>query len=320
MNADIVLIKHYLDQALTGLSAPLYYINDPSSRVYWGFLLSSVGLIMLSFFLRDKGLRVRKVMRAVFSPHYWFNRSTATDVFYLGLSSVLRALLLIPLVGSHLWATIIVARFFQANLGNSPDVVWPLWLIMACYTLVFFIVEDLSRFLLHVAMHKLPFLWHFHRVHHSATVLTPLTVYRVHPLEMTLYFLRSTAVFGLVSGLFVYLFGAKLGGFQILGVDALGFIFCALGANLRHSHIWLGFGKFERWFISPAQHQMHHSKREQHKDINFGTCLACWDRVMGSLVLSPKRRRFAFGLSEPSAAKRRTRIEGVSSLSGAKIF
>ena len=314
MAADLALIQNYLEQALRGLAAPLHYISDPANRLYWGFLLSSVVLIVLTLLLRDRRLRLHVFVRAIFSPSYWFNRSTATDVFYLGLNSVLRTLLLLPLIGSHLWATIVVARFFQGNFGNSPDVEWPLWVIMACYTLVFFIVEDLSRFLLHLAMHKLPFLWRFHRVHHSATVLTPLTVYRVHPLEMSLYFFRSTAVFGLVSGVFVYLFGTKLGGFEILGVDALGFIFCALGANLRHSHIWLGFGKFERWFISPAQHQMHHSKREEHKDINFGTCLACWDRLAGSLVLSPKRRRFAFGLSEPVTRKQASRVDTVSPL------
>jgi len=62
----------------------------------------------------------------------------------------------------------------------------------------------------------------------------------------------------------------------------LGFLFNALGANLRHSHIWLSFGSLERWFISPAQHQIHHSSAEADRDINFGTCLAIWDRLFGS--------------------------------------
>ncbi len=284
------------DAVLEGAQAPLLYILDPARRLYWGFLLSSVLMAILAIYLRKRKVSLRDLRRAFFSPAYWFNRSTATDVAYLCLNSVLRVAVLVPLFGSHLWATIVVARFLQANFGNGPELALPLWSILTLYTLAFFIAEDLSRFGLHLALHKIPLLWRFHRVHHSATVLTPLTVHRVHPVEMLLYFLRGTVVFGVVSGCCVYLFGSRLGGWQIVGVDALGFLFNLMGANLRHSHIWLGFGALERWFISPAQHQIHHSARPEHRDKNFGTCLACWDRWLQSCVYSTARRNFRFGI------------------------
>ena len=45
------------------------------------------------------------------------------------------------------------------------------------------VVADFGFFLSHYLMHKIPILWYFHEVHHSAEVLTPVTVYRTHPVE-----------------------------------------------------------------------------------------------------------------------------------------
>lgn len=299
MEQDIVHLQLFLDRVIEGLAAPLGYVLQPDSRIYWLYLLSSIAMVLVAFGLSGRRLSLDRIRRTFFSTAYWFNRSSVTDVGYLSLNSILKISLLIPLFGTHLWATIYVARFLQSSFGNGPEFDLPVWSVMALYTITFFIVEDFSRFILHYVMHKVPLLWRFHRVHHSATVLTPLTVFRVHPVEMLLYFTRGMWVFGFVSGTFVYLFGSKLSGWQILGVDALGFLFNFFGANLRHSHIWLGFGRLERWFISPAQHQIHHSTLLEHRDKNFGTCLACWDRAMHSLVQSASRRNFRFGLVSP---------------------
>ena len=201
-------------------------------------------------------------------------------------------------VGAQLVVTMAVALTLQRNFGTAAHTAVPWLAIAAMYTVVFFVAEDLSRFLLHRAMHRVPMLWRFHKVHHSATTLTPLTLHRVHPVETCLYYARGIAVFGLVSGVFVYLFGSRLSAIDIMGVDALGFLFNMVGANLRHSHIWLSFGKLERIFISPAQHQIHHSSAVEHTDKNFGTCLAIWDRLTRSSLAAgnnPVRLRFGLG-------------------------
>lgn len=284
-----------------GLTAPLGYPFDPASRIYWLFLVSAAAMALLALYLQSRcgprGGFFALAGRSLFSRRHWFNRSTATDLSLLLGNSTLRALLVIPLLGSHLLATLWVARTLQTHLGNAPD--WQLhWFAIASlYTLTFFLVEDLSRFSLHMAMHRVPFLWRFHRLHHSAQRLTPLTLFRVHPVEMTLYYGRGLVVFGLVSGVFVYLFGRQLSGLDVLGVDILGFAFNFLGANLRHSHIWLTFGPLERWLISPAQHQLHHSAAPEHRDRNFGTTLTLWDRLSGTHIPAGARpRRLVFGL------------------------
>ena len=59
------------------------------------------------------------------------------------------------------------------------------------------------------------------------------------------------------------------------------------GANLRHSHVKLKYPSFlEYIFISPHQHQIHHSDNPIHFNKNMGSKLAIWDWLLGTLVLS----------------------------------
>ena len=280
------------------LFEPFSYLLSPSKRVYWVFLLSALILASVVVAIQHKRFCIRAQLHALFNRGYWFNTSTAVDVVCLFTNNTIRVLLIVPLLGSHLAATIFVGSFLQSTLGDAPDIALSMLAVGVLYTVVFFLLEDMSRFCLHLTMHRVPLLWRLHKLHHSATVLTPLTVHRVHPIEMTLYYLRGMVVFALVSGTFIYLFQGRVHGWQILGVDCLGFLFNFFGANLRHSHIQLSFGVFEKYLISPAQHQIHHSCDTRHVNKNFGTCLACWDRLYGSWVAGKTAEKLTFGLAK----------------------
>lgn len=171
-------------------------------------------------------------------------------------------------------------------------------LLMLLFAFVLFVVNDFTKFLVHFSFHHVPFLWPFHAVHHSANHLTPLTLYRIHPIEFVLNSLRGFLVSVLVSTLFVYLFVNNISVFQIMGVNLFVFIFNLAGSNLRHSPFYLGFGRLERLFISPAQHQIHHSVDIRHFDKNFGSALAIWDGLFKSLLLSKKEQVSGFGLDK----------------------
>ncbi len=279
------------------LTEPVNYIVEPSRRLYWLFILSALVMASIAVTVQQKRFDVSQQLRALTNRHYWLNSSSLTDIGLLFTNNAIRVIILIPLLGSHLAATILVGSALQSSFGDAPNLALPTLLIGFLYTFTFFICEDFSRFGLHLALHKVPWLWRFHRVHHSATTLTPITVHRVHPLEMALYYLRGLIVFGLVSGVFIYLFRGQLHGWEILGVDCLGFLFNFFGANLRHSPIRLSFGALEKWLISPAQHQIHHSNLPQHHDKNFGTCLAIWDRLCDSWVSGRFAGQLRFGLN-----------------------
>ncbi|MCC6140662.1 MAG: sterol desaturase family protein [Nitrospira sp.] len=62
-----------------------------------------------------------------------------------------------------------------------------------------------------------------------------------------------------------------------------GFAIALMGMHLRHLHIWLSYGRvFNRLFISPAHHQIHHSVDPRHWNKNFGSKLSIWDGLFGT--------------------------------------
>lgn len=281
---------------LADLLEPSSFVLDPTKRIYWGCLLSSLLLASAVTALRARRFDLRQQIKSLFNRAYWLNRSSLTDVCLMFVNNAVRVLVLVPLVGSQLIATLVVGRYLQGNVGDAPDIELPWLVIASLFSVTFFVVEDASRFFLHFAMHRVPALWRFHRTHHSAIVLTPLTLFRVHPVEHVLYYFRGLIVFGLVSGFFVWLFGRNLAALDILGVALFGFLFNLAGSNLRHSHVWLSFGSFERWFVSPAQHQLHHSRHHGHK--NLGSALAIWDRLVGTDLRSGAVKELEFGVAD----------------------
>ena len=174
---------------------------------------------------------------------------------------------------------------------------------MCVFTLTLFLLDDFSRFFLHWLLHKVPFLWAFHQVHHSATQMTPLTVLRTHPVEGVLFYLRSALVQALVISLFIYCFGSQVDLISLFGVSIFLFAFNVLGANLRHSHVAIYYPQWlEKWLISPAMHQIHHSVAVRHFDKNLGSALAIWDRLFATLHHSEPHTQLQFGIDKTQAA------------------
>lgn len=281
------------------LATPASFLFDAGKRVYWLYLLTALLIASLVVVKQTGQFNLKSQLKSLFNPNYWFAKSSLYDFALMFVNSSLRLLLLVPLFGSHLALTIGVGSFLQDNFGDAPTIELSWIAIALMFSVTFFVVEDLSRFALHYAMHKYKFLWRFHKTHHSAIVLTPFTLFRVHPVEHILYFVRGMLVFGVISGVFIWLFSGKLTAFQVLGVDMFGFLFNFFAANLRHSHIWLSFGKLERFLVSPAQHQLHHSS--QHNFANLGSTLSIWDGIMGTRLFAKKRQKLQFGLNIKTA-------------------
>jgi sterol desaturase/sphingolipid hydroxylase (fatty acid hydroxylase superfamily) len=130
-------------------------------------------------------------------------------------------------------------------------------------------------------------------------VLTPITAYRMHPVDDSLSALCSGVLSGIVAGAFQFADPTRAGALTLLGVNACFFLFYAAGFNLRHSHIWLSYGAlFDRIFISPAQHQVHHSVAERHWHRNYGFMLAFWDGLAGTLYVPRGYEEIAYGLPD----------------------
>jgi sterol desaturase/sphingolipid hydroxylase (fatty acid hydroxylase superfamily) len=281
------------------IATPAGFFLDPGKRVYWLCLLSTLVIASIVITVQSGKFDLKNQMSSFFNPKYWFAKSSLYDVYLMLFNNALRILLLIPLFGSHIALTIFIGSFLQDTVGDAPVIALNWFVIAFIFSVTFFVIEDFSRFCLHYCMHKYKFLWRFHKTHHSATILTPITIFRVHPVEHILYFLRGMLVFGVISGVFIWLFSGKLTALQVLGVDMFGFLFNFFAANLRHSHIWLSFGKLERFLVSPAQHQLHHSSK--HNFANLGSTLSIWDGIMGTRLFAKKRQKLQFGLNIKTA-------------------
>ena len=131
---------------------------------------------------------------------------------------------------------------------------------------------DFGLWLGHYFLHKVPVLWEFHKVHHSAEVLTPVTAGRVHPLEDAMNILFSGTFGGVSLALCRFLWGPDTAMFGVFQLNALVVTFYLFGFHLRHSHIWLPYkGIWGKLFVSPAHHQLHHSVAQRH-----------WDKILAS--------------------------------------
>lgn len=107
---------------------------------------------------------------------------------------------------------------------------------------------------------------------------------------------------GIVTGIFFYISAGEITIYTFLGTQFLLAIFNMIG-NLRHSHVWLDFGILGYIFISPAQHQIHHSALPKHFGKNCGFALAIWDWAFGTLYVPKERETFPLGLrAEPDPA------------------
>ncbi|PCK01483.1 MAG: sterol desaturase [Alteromonadaceae bacterium] len=285
---------------LLALFAPIGYLLNPHKRIFALYLFSSVLVAVFAWRLagvQKAGLR-RFLLRGMFSPALWFTRSSWVDLQWTLLNHSLRALVLVPLIGGQMALALKVNRWLISVFGDGNFIHWSAPTTAIIFTASIFIFEDFSRFIVHFFYHKIPWLWRFHAIHHSAPTLTPLTLYRVHSVEMVINSLRSLAIVGSVSGVFMYTVDGRIGMVSILGASIFNIVFNLVGANLRHSHVWLGFGRFEKWFISPAQHQIHHSAAPRHYDKNFGASLAVWDKIFGSWLGSKGERVSGFGVGE----------------------
>ena len=170
-------------------------------------------------------------------------------------------------------------------------------LSLAALTVLLIVVEDLTNYLYHVMLHKLPPLWAIHKVHHSAEVLTPLTGFRTHPLEYAFAGSIRAAAASLVLAPIAYWFVSPLAPVEILGTGVVVVVFGAAGYQLTHSHVWLSFGpRIDRVLVSPAVHQVHHSQAPEHHDKNFGVLFSVWDWMFGTLFLVKGPENLVFGL------------------------
>ena len=270
---------------------------NPQKRIFVGYLASAVLLALIWLCIAERA-SAKTAIKKIFDKNVWLSTSSVADFKIILVNRVVMSGTAAALVSQ------ITISTFLYKLLHGQTLIEPLALhftsagtVAALFTLFFFVIDDFSRFYVHRLMHRIPVLWAFHQVHHSAETMTPFTIFRTHPIEGLIFALRTSIVQGIVISIFLFLFGSKVDLITVFGASAGVVIFHSLGSNLRHSHIKIRYPRaIELFFISPGQHQIHHSTEKRHFDKNFGVALAVWDLIFGSLLHS-ENQIHKFGLS-----------------------
>jgi sterol desaturase/sphingolipid hydroxylase (fatty acid hydroxylase superfamily) len=211
------------------------------------------------------------------------------------------------------WTTGVVLLFTSANcalavygalvfsFGPRPQgAMTPL--LFGTLLLAAVLMQDFLRFGAHYFMHRIGVLWDAHKVHHSASFLTPLTNHRAHIIEEVIQQAAIGLSIGPLLGVAAFVTSTSIATTELLGFDAYALIDTLSFALLRHSHIGLSFGRLERYVMSPKQHHLHHSVDPRHWGKNFGFLFACWDRMAGTICYSSPREKISVGIASGELA------------------
>jgi len=178
----------------------------------------------------------------------------------------------------------------QNSWGLLSLIAAPVWV----KAVIAIVLLDLLIYLQHIASHKLPILWRFHKVHHVDRDIDVTTGARFHPIEILL----SMA-------------------FKLLCIIALGapaiavFVFEVIlnaSAMFNHSNVKLPLPLdriIRQFIVTPDMHRVHHSIQQHETDSNYGFFLAVWDRLFKTYIAQPQagHNNMVIGLAEYQSNK-----------------
>ena len=228
--------------------------------MFWGGLLF---FLVIELFSSYRQSSISKVKR-------WINNIALT---------VFNSLILQLVFAGAVVRTAMYVTTHQLGVLNMVEL--PQWVKFLC-TVAFM---DFMLYIWHLLNHEVPFLWRFHRVHHSDLNMDVSTATRFHIGEL--------AISAVIKISLIFFLGATTLGVLIFE-SAL--ILCA---QFHHSSL-----KVPRWFesifwilfVPPSMHRIHHSVIIKERNSNYGTIFSTWDRWLGTLLTDVDQSRIRIGV------------------------
>ncbi|WP_299402553.1 sterol desaturase family protein [uncultured Roseobacter sp.] len=274
------------------------FLFNWESRLAVIYLCATVVLVYVLWILRG---RSGSFTAYLLPKETYLHKSNLVDIKIFLFNSLLSvAGIFTMLTFTPAMTIFLLDALLTASGSQRPDAAAPIaWTTTLIATVIMILTMDFCVYWIHRIHHEVQSLWPYHAVHHSAEVMTPLTVNRKHPMYILFGILFRGFVIGTVQALMLFLVVGKVNVLTIGSVNAGYFLFNALGSNLRHSHIWLSYGRvLEHIFISPAQHHIHHSIERKHYNKNYGEVFAFWDWMFGTLYVPASYENINYGLSD----------------------
>jgi sterol desaturase/sphingolipid hydroxylase (fatty acid hydroxylase superfamily) len=149
------------------------------------------------------------------------------------------------------------------------------------------VLLDLIAYAVHRLYHRVPFLWRFHRAHHSDLDIDATTSLRFHLGEVLI-------TLG-IKGFSVTVLGISPAGFLISETVSLA------AALFSHGNVRLPKNLEPRLrlaIVTPTMHWIHHSCRPAEHNTNLGAVFSGWDRLFGTYFMGVQQNQIKFGLDE----------------------
>lgn len=244
----------------------------PRNHVWYLIFISTVVYIAeLSFPWRKSQPRIRK--------DFWL------DNFYMIFNCFL-----FPLLGYIALSNLADAAFERAltGLGLRTRVLlslraWP----APAQLLFFFLLKDFVQWNTHRLLHRMPWLWRFHQVHHSVQQMGFSAHLRYHCFE--------TVIYRIIQFIPLSIIGLSPSDFFLLDAFAI-----AIG-HLNHSNLHITWGPLGYVLNSPAMHIWHHAKNlpsemmHRYGGVNFGITLSVWDYLFRTAYVPTDGRDLRLG-------------------------
>lgn len=183
--------------------------------------------------------------------------------------------------GGVLWVLQRFAEFLDGAVPGafrSAVAAQPWWL----QAIEVILLSDLCVYWGHRLQHRIPFLWRFHSIHHSAEHLDFLAAHREHPLD-TIYTMS-------LINLPAFLLGFPIG--TLAGVIA----FRGIWAIYIHSNVRLPIGPLRMLIGAPELHHWHHDRDRDAG--NYANISPLMDVMFGTYKC-PDHEPESFGIHEP---------------------
>lgn len=247
--------------------------------------LATLGLFLGALAVRSRVLFGLVVVAAVFVPmerlfalhrQPILRKGWKTDVVHFVVNNVLTTIGLVVAVvlAGGLLRALVPGAVRGAIRGQDP-------LLQFAEALL---VAELAGYWAHRATHRVPWLWRFHKVHHSIEQMDWLAAARLHPVDQA--FTRACAVVPLFAlGFSRATFGAFL-------------VFATFQALFVHANVRFRFGPLRYVIATPEFHHWHHGREPAAYDSNFAGEFPAIDALFGTLRL-PGRWPDGYGVGEP---------------------
>ncbi len=214
--------------------------------------------ISAGFLLLERLVPWRKEQRLL-RPGWW------RDIGFLALNGHVFSLLTAGFAGAVALAATRGLQALGVRLEGSPVQAWS----FAGQFLAFLILSDFLQWCIHNLLHRAPWLWAFHKVHHSITTMDWLGNWHFHWMEILVY--RSLQWLPLA-----WLNASPEAVFAVAVVTTI-------WGDFNHANLNVSLGPLGYVLNSPRMHLWHHDEsNEGGAAKNFGVVFSLWDHLFGT--------------------------------------